>query len=378
MSASPLAGAPGVLTIDLGALADNWRLLARRSAPAACAAVIKANGYGLGVELVAQALYGAGCRVFFVAHLSEGRRARAVLRQPDARIYVLNGFQAGADPEADYVAPRLAPVIGGAEEWARWAAFAATMATPPLSALHIDTGMNRLGFESLEHLRAATARHGGTCGADLLISHFVSSEEPENPLNAVQTARFEEARAAYRPLAASLANSSGLFLPARPIFDLGRPGYALYGGNPTPGRANPMKPVVSLDIAIQQTRWIAAGETCGYNGQWTARRRTRLATLLVGYADGLPRGAGGVDGRPGAEVIIAGRRCPLVGRISMDLAIADVTDLPENAARPGDFARLIGDEIGIDEFAARSGTIGYTVLTSLGTRYERRVVGGGC
>ncbi len=215
--------------------------------------------------------------------------------------------------------------------------------------------MNRLGFDSLADLRAATARHGGTCGADLLMSHFVSSEEPDNPLNAVQIARFDEARAAFPSLAASLANSSGLFLPARPIFDLARPGYALYGGNPTPGRANPMRNVVTLDVAIQQTRWIEAGESCGYNGQWTARRRTRLATLLAGYADGLPRGAGAVEGREGAEVVIAGRRCKLVGRMSMDLCIADVTDVPEDAARPGDLAQFLGEEIGVDEFAARVG-----------------------
>ena len=369
-------GAAGVLSIDLKALADNWRLLARRAAPAGCAAVIKADGYGLGIEIVASTLYAAGCRVFFVAHLDEGARARAVLPQADARLYALNGLQSGADPYADYAALRLAPVIGGAEEFAYWAAFAATSSAPPPSALHLDTGMNRLGFDSLDELRAATARCGGVRGADLLMSHFVSSEEPGNPLNAVQIARFEEARAAFRPLAASLANSSAMFLPARPIFDLARPGYALYGGNPTPGAANPMKPVVTLDVAIQQTRWIEAGETCGYNGQWTARRRTRLATLLAGYADGLPRGAGALDGREGAEVVVAGRRCRLVGRVSMDLSIADVTEVPEDAARPGEFARFLGEAIGVDEFASRSGTIGYAVLTGLGARYARRIVNG--
>jgi alanine racemase len=376
MTAPSPIGAPGVLTIDLGALADNWRLLARRAAPAECGAVIKANGYGLGIEIVAQALYRAGCRTFFVAHLSEGRRVRAVLPQADARLYVLNGLQSGADPQADYAAFGLAPAIGSAEELARWATFVAAQAAPPPAALHIDTGMNRLGFASLAELHAATARCGGTAGADLLMSHFVSSEEPGNPLNAVQIARFEEARAAFHSLAASLANSSGLFLPARPVFDLARPGYALYGGNPTPGVANPMKAVVALDVAIQQTRWIEAGESCGYNGQWTARRRTRLATLLAGYADGLPRGAGAIDGREGAEVMIAGRRCALVGRMSMDLCVADVTDVAEGAVKPGDFARFLGAEIGVDEFAVRSGTIGYTVLTGLGTRYIRRVVGG--
>ena len=374
MSASSLSAAPGVLAIDLGALADNWRALARRAAPAECGAVIKAGGYGLGLEIVAPALYRAGCRTFFVAQIEEGRRARAALPQKNARLYVLNGLQSGADAGADYAALRLAPAIGSAEELGRWAAFAATRAAPPPCALHLDTGMNRLGFDSLADLLAATARCGGTCGADLLMSHFVSSEEPGNPLNAVQIARFDEARAAFRSLPASLANSSGLFLPQRPMYDLARPGYALYGGNPTPGHANPMRTVVKLDVAIQQTRWIEAGESCGYNSQWTARRRTRLATLLAGYADGLPRGAGAIDGRAGAEVVIAGRRCPLVGRMSMDLCIADVTDLPEDEARPGDLARFLGEAIGVDEFASRSGTIGYAVLTSLGARYARRVV----
>ncbi len=165
-----------------------------------------------------------------------------------------------------------------------------------------------------------------------------------------------------------------MFLEPCPAYDLARPGYALYGGNPTPGRPNLMRPVVTLTAAIQQIRRIESGQTCGYNAQWTARRPTRLATLLVGYADGLPRGAGATDARPGAEVAIAGRRAPLVGRVSMDLTIADVTDLPEDAVRPGDRVEVFGPTIGLDDFAARSGTIGYHLLTSLGPRYQRDYV----
>ena len=234
--------------------------------------------------------------------------------------------------------------------------------------------MRRLGFDSLDSLKDAMATHGAESGADLLMSHFVSSEIPDDPLNAVQIARFEAARAAFPHLPASFANSSGIFLAARPIHDLARPGYALYGGNPTPGQPNPMRPVVTLAVAVQQTRWIEAGDSCGYNAQWTAKRRTRLATLVAGYADGLPRAAGATDARPGAEVAIAGRLCPLVGRVSMDLVIADVTDLPEDAVRPGDRAELFGAAVPLDDFAARSSTIGYQLLTSLGARYARRYV----
>ena len=135
-----------------------------------------------------------------------------------------------------------------------------------------------------------------------------------------------------------------------------------------------MRPVVTLTVAIQQIRWIEAGATCGYNAQWTARRPTRLATLLIGYADGLPRGAGATDAKPGAEVAVAGRRCALVGRVSMDLTIVDVTDLPEDAVRPGDPVEFFGPTIDLDDFAARSGTIGYHLLTSLGPRYQRDYV----
>jgi alanine racemase len=164
-----------------------------------------------------------------------------------------------------------------------------------------------------------------------------------------------------------------VFLPARPHYDLVRPGYALYGGNPTPGDANPMRPVATLEIAVQQTRWIETGQTCGYNARWTAKRRTRLATLLAGYADGLPFGAGATEARRGAEVMIAGRLCPLVGRISMDLTIADVTDLPEDAVAPGAMAEFFGPHVALDDFAAQAGTIGYNALTGLGPRYERVV-----
>jgi alanine racemase len=361
--------APVRLRIDLGALADNWRELARRAAPGRCAAVVKANAYGIGLSEAAPALWGAGARVFFVAHLNEGIASRRAL-PAEAQIYVLNGLESGADP-ADYAEHRLAPVIGGEEELQRWSAFAARRNWTNSCALHLDTGMNRLGFASLARLQAAMETHGSSSGADLLMSHFVSSEIPGDPINQAQIERFEAVRAAFPGLPASLANSSGMFLNPAPIYDLARPGYALYGGNPTPGAPNPMRPVVTLTAAIQQIRSIETGMSCGYNAQWTAKRPTRLATLIIGYADGLPRGAGATDARPGAEVAIAGRKAPLVGRVSMDLAIVDITDLPEDAVRVGDPVELFGGSIDLDDFASRSGTIGYHLLTSLGPRYQR-------
>ena len=368
---SPFAQARGRLTIDLGALRENWRSLARRAAPGRCAAVVKANAYGVGLSEAATALWDAGARVFFVARFDEGMAARRLL-PGDAAIYVLDGLEPDAEP-GDYAENRLAPAIGSEEELVRWSADAARRGRTSPCALHLDTGMNRLGFASLKALREAVNRSGAP-GADLLMSHFVSSEIPEDPINPAQIERFAEARAVFPRMPASLANSSGMFLRARPIYDLARPGYALYGGNPTPDSPNPMRPVVTLAVAIQQTRWIEKGMTCGYNAEWTAKRRTRLGTLLAGYADGLPRGGGATDARSGAGVVVAGRRCPLVGRVSMDLSIVDVTELAEAEVQPGDPAEVIGPLADLDQFAAKSGTIGYQVLTGLGSRYRREYV----
>jgi alanine racemase len=213
------------------------------------------------------------------------------------------------------------------------------------------------------------------------MSHFVSSEAPDDPVNARQIEAFQAARAAFPDVPASLCNSSGIFLPQGPFFDLVRPGYALYGGNPAPGRPNPMHAVVRLEARVVQVRDARGGESVGYNGQWTARDPRRLATLSVGYADGYPRAASATDAKLdakalGGEAIVAGRRCPFAGRVSMDLLSVDVTALPAGAVQRGDLATLIGDDLGIDEVGARAGTIGYEILTSLGRRYARAYLGG--
>jgi len=353
------------LIIDLGALVDNWRKLAARIAPATCAAVVKADAYGVGADEASRALFAAGCRTFFVAHPSEGVRVRAIVGA-DAVIYVLNGLIGGAGRLAPYGTHALSPVLGSLEDVRIWSA--SGLAGQVGAALHVDTGMNRLGMPA--HEAATLAPQAQALGLDLLMSHFVSSEAPDDPINAQQIARFDAARAGFGGLRASLANSSGLFLPQLPFHDLARPGYALYGGNPTPGAPNPMRSVVTLRAPIIQTREIGIGESVGYNGTWRAARPSRLAAIGVGYADGLLRTLMGTDAHVGGEALVAGRRCPFVGRVSMDLTVIDVTDAPA-PVRPGDMVELLGEAITVDDMAARAGTIGYEILTSLGRRYAR-------
>lgn len=361
------------LTIDLGAIAENWRRLAARAAPGGCAAAVKADAYGCGIEAVVPALARAGCRTFFTAHVEEGCRVRRALgdEHQDARIFILNGFHPDAATFALYAEHGLSAVIGAEAEFCAWEAAVAS-ADAPLSrcALHVDTGMNRLGFP-VEDARLLPQARLEAARCDLVMSHLVSAETPADRINAVQIAAFDHARErSLRAFPASLSNSSGLFLPQAIAYDLARPGYALYGGNPTPGHPNPMRPVVRLDARILQLRSVPAGASVGYNGRWTATRASRLATLGVGYADGLPVGASGIEGR-GAIVYLAGLPCPVLGRISMDLSIIDVTDVPEADARVGAPVEVLGPHVDIDDLARHAGTIGYEILTRLGQRYRR-------
>ena len=372
----PAAEAGGILTIDLAAIVANWRDLAARAAPAACAAVVKADAYGCGIEPVVRALAAAGCRTFFVALLSEARRARAVA--PDAAVYVLNGLPPATAPS--FAAHDLRPVLGSRDELAEWAAFRAASGWRGGAALHVDTGMNRLGL-ALDHAAAlapnGSAHHGlAQHGIDLLMSHLACSEDPGNPLNARQIGRFRHLRGLFPGMPASLANSSGIFLGPDAHHDMVRPGVALYGGNPTPAHINPMRPVVRLDLRIVQLREVAAGDTVGYGATWTARRASRIAIVSAGYGDGLLRAAGSSDQHAGFNAVVAGRHCPVAGRISMDLMAIDVTDLPpETPLRRGDMVALLDADIGIDVFAAHAGTIAYEVLTGLGRRYHRTYMG---
>jgi alanine racemase len=365
-SGPPEAEAGGILSIDLSALVANWRDLAARAAPAQCAAVVKADGYGCGIAQVSAALAKAGCKTFFVADLAEARSVRRIA--PATTVYVLNGLPPGT-AEA-FAAADLRPVLGSLAELGEWEAFRASSGWRGGAALHVDTGMTRLGV-SPDQAAEVAARERPKSDIALLMSHFACADEPSHPLNARQMAQFREVRTLFSTIPASLANSSGIFLGPDAHHDLVRPGVALYGANPTPGHLNLMRTVVRLEARIVQVREAAAGETVGYGATWIAQRPTRLAILAVGYGDGLPRAASASDTKAGAEAIIAGRRCPLAGRISMDLVAVDVTDLPEDTPRRGDFAALLDEEIGVDELASHAGTVAYEILTGFGNRYRR-------
>jgi alanine racemase len=370
--AAALATAPGVLTVDLDAIVANWRKLEKTAVPAECAGVIKADAYGCGIGPVARALAGAGCKTFFVATLDEARAARAAL--PLAAIYVLSGFfQNSGDAFAGIDAR---PVIGDLNELAEWDVFCRRSGWAGGAAIHIDTGMNRLGLTVAEAQGIIPRITAGDHGITLVMSHLACAESLHHPLNARQLTTFREIASLFSGVPASLSNSSGVFLGGQFQFDMVRPGAALYGVNPTPEADNPMQPVVELKARIAQIRNVEKGETVGYGGTWTARRPTKLAIVSVGYADGYFRAGSSNDGTRGADVVVAGKRCPVAGRISMDLMAIDITDLAHNAARRGHLVTLIGEGITVDELAHHFGTIGYEVLTSLGPRYARVYKGG--
>ncbi len=359
--------AGGVLTVDLTAIAANWKKLASMTVPVECAAVVKADAYGCGLEPVVRKLTEAGCMTFFVADLLEGRRARTVA--PDADIYLLNGVMPGA--AGALAEARLRPVINSTTELAEWDSFVATKRWRGGAALHVDTGMNRLGVTPEEAIAIAPRLQAENHGFTLLMSHLACADTPEHPLNDKQIRLFRDIRINFRGVPSSLANSSGIFLGSTVYCDLVRPGIALYGSNPTPSRTNPMRPVVELKGRIIQVRDLEKGATVGYGATFTAGRHSRIAIVAIGYADGYLRAAGASKTKPAAQVILAGKRCPIVGRVTMDSIAIDVTDLPEGLPRRGDFATLIGGGIDVDEVGAAMGTIGYEVLTGLGSRYHR-------
>jgi alanine racemase len=343
------------------------------AAGAECAAVVKADAYGLGMDRIAPVLWRAGCRTFFVATIDEGRLLRTLV--PEATIYVLAGLMPGTAEL--YGGHNLRPVLNSEAEIADWAGFCVAQGERLACAVHIDSGMNRLGLSAAEVERIAA--EGGPMPAltlSLVMSHLACADEPGHPKSEGQRRIFDRLRALLPAVPASLANSPGILLGPDFTYDLVRPGLALYGGHPRGQGANPFQPVVALEGRILQLRDVAQGETLGYGASRTLRKPARIAVVAVGYADGFSRALSVADGEEGFAGYLGPHAAPLVGRVSMDLVTLDVSRVPEALATRGAWVELIGPNMPAHVLAAHARTIDYEILTNLGRRAFRRYLGG--
>jgi len=365
------ATASAILTIDLGALCANYCLLATLAPNSECAAVIKADGYGTGATEAATALANAGCRTFFVATWREAHQLRR--EGCEATLYVLDGLFPGT--AAAFSQINASPVLGSLEEIEEWAAFCANDQCKHAAALHIDTGMNRLGLRAEDVTTLSGNLHLlHSFEPTLILSHLACADESDNPMNEAQRTAFDALRAKLPAIPACLANSGGVFLGAPYHYDMVRPGFALYGGQAVNDVPNPMRQVVHLQGRIAQIREAQSGESVGYGASYTLTRPTRIATVAAGYADGIFRHLGGSDGQTGLSGYIGEHKAPILGRVSMDSIMLDVSDMPPEMAVRGALVELIGSHMSIDDLARHAGTIGYEILTSLGRRYKRHYI----
>ena len=351
------------LTVDLDALAANYATLKAQSS-AEVAPVVKADAYGLGVEPVARRLWAEGARRFFVARIAEGERLRGALKNPVSAIYVFDGCPPGA--AGRLLASGLTPVLNSIAQIDAWRTGGGGAA-----GLMLDTGLNRLGLTGEETLAADPARLKGIEIA-VVMSHLACADQPAHPMNRIQRDRFAALAALFPGARRSLAASDGLFLGPAFAFDMVRTGICLYGGGPE-GRPDPrIRPVATFEAPILQVRALNPGDTVGYGAAFTAQRPMRVAVVAAGYADGVLRAA-----FPRAYGSLAGHRLPVVGRISMDLTLFDVTDLPNAPhdvrplATPGAMIQIIGPDVLLDDAARAANTIAYELLTRLGGRAER-------
>jgi alanine racemase len=363
-----MANATGSITVDLSRIADNWRALAGKVKPARCAAVVKADAYGLGAERVIPALARAGCEVFFIATPDEADAARRMA--PDADIFALDGLVGNS--AAAFARLSVKPILSTLDDIVAWSALCRARGEKLPAGIHIDTGLHRLGLpvRDVRRLAAEPAMMTGIA-LELVMSHLACADNPRDSKNRDQLVAFETLSALFPQVPRSLAASDGLMLGSSYHFDLVRPGYALYGGQASQLAPTPVKPAVTVAARILAVADVAPGETVGYSAIWRAKRASRIATIAAGYADGIPRHASAPDGRAGGHVLISGHLAPIVGRISMDLTTVDVTDLPEGAAMPGEFATIVGEGLTIEEAGSSAGTIGYEILTRLGHRFTR-------
>jgi alanine racemase len=326
----------------------------------------RATPTGCGIDPIAETLAKTGCKTFFVSNIPEARRVRAVA--PHSTIYVLNGLHSGAGPVFAEIDAR--PVINNSIQMAEWNLFTRSQQWTGGCALNVDTGASRLGLSLEEAAALAPSVHHSLGGITLLVSRLDHSDKPARSQIDRQISLFHDLRRLFGSVPASLANSCGIFLGPKTHFDLVRPGAALYGVNATPNATNPMAPVIELRARIVQVLNLTAGQTIAENGGWTAKRRSRVALVSTGYADGYPRSEAAFNTK--LQAIVGNRRCPVAGHPSMDLLPIDVTDLPDpTVARLGQMVTLIGREIGIDEFAAAAKSTGREVLSHFGSRFHR-------
>lgn len=365
--------AAGAVIVDLDQVADNWTALNRHVAPSRCAAVVKADAYGLGAEKVIPALCSAGADSLFVATLREAQQARKLA--PSATVFILDGLLPGTT--AQTIASGAVPVLSTYEEVEEWGAAAPSRHEPLASAFHVDTGLNRLGMNAAAIRKLASNGHlMDRLSVKLVMSHLACADEPENAKNAQQLSVFNALQPILPSAPLSLAASDGLMLNKEFHFDMVRPGYAIYGGQAMPERQTPVAPAVEVYARILQIRDVVPGQTVGYSATYSPERMSRIAVIAAGYADGYLRHLSAASGDVGGQVAIAGKLCPVVGRVSMDLITVDVTDLEDIEIKRGDWAEIIGPNITIEDVGRSSGTIGYEVLTRLSPRFHRTYLGG--
>ncbi len=353
-----------VLEIDLAKIRSNYRTLSDICNTAEVAAVVKANSYGLGADIIAPSLQNDGCKSFFVASMEEGIAMRKVLGNA-ANIFVLNGIFYNDTGEFLYY--DLIPVLNNLKQVEIWQECALSNGKPLKCIIHIDTGMNRLGMSAKE-VQSILDNPDLLLGLEVqyIASHLSASEIADSPYNHEQLKMFKNYLNAFPKAKASLANSSTIFLGPQYHFDLARPGAALYGINPLVGMENPMQNPVRLIAPIIQLQELLPENYIGYNMTYKTERKSIIATLPLGYADGYPRA---LSNR--GEVYIDKYKAPIVGRISMDLLTIDVTDLPPEKIFLGQEVEIIGNYCTPDKIANIIDTIGYEILTMLGNRYKK-------
>jgi len=371
-----LAG--GRLTIDLNALVSNWKYLSSLAGKAECAAVVKANAYGIGIEPAVTALAKAGCKTFFVALVEEGIRVKATA--PSSRCFVLNGLFAGAEPHI--IEHGLIPVLNSSLQAERWAKACKESGTALPCALQIDSGMSRAGMKPQELERVVSLPHiRDNLQVDLFMTHFACADDVGHPKTNVQQEVFEQASALLPGVARSVTNSAANLQATGFEYDLVRSGIALYGGEALNDVDNPMQVVATVEARIMQIQKARAGDSVGYGASETLTRDTIIAYVSVGYADGYHRAASnmGVGMRyvsAPANAAYKGTLVKGIGRISMDMCGFDVTDIDPATITEGDWIELFGPTISVDDVARSAGTIGYELLTGLGNRYARTYLGG--